>query len=123
MKMVKIGTFWGGKNVVIKFCVGRKYFFLKTVSKIISVRFINITIVKSGINGVNLDRTFLVKMVKIVTFCGQNEAISQNFGKVVKKIFSENWKNFEGGSPWMNFTKNVIKGVIFAKICIFWYFL
>ena len=36
------------------FGVGRKYVFLKPVSKVILVRFINITVVKDTINGFNL---------------------------------------------------------------------
>ena len=48
-----------GKNWVILGAkmtswVGRKYCFLKTVSKVILVRFINITVVKNVINGFNL---------------------------------------------------------------------
>ena len=52
VKIVKFGDQYDviGQN----FVVGRKYFFLKTVSKMISVRFINITFVKSIIYGVNL---------------------------------------------------------------------
>ena len=42
----KICILFGDQNDVIgkNFVLGRKYFFLKTVSKIISVRFINITL-------------------------------------------------------------------------------
>ena len=54
-------------------------------------------------------------------FWGQNDVISQNLGKVVKKIFLQKFgKIFPGGSPDRKLTKNVIKGVIFVKICIFW---
>ena len=62
--LVKIGHFWrkwskvayfGSQNDVIcqNFWVGRKYFFLKTVSKVVLARFINLTVVKDVINGFN----------------------------------------------------------------------
>ena len=52
---------------------------------------------------------------------GQNDAISQNLGKVVKKSILPKFKKkkFLGGSIWLNLTKNVIKWAISAKICIF----
>ena len=64
VNLVKIGHFWskctkfghfGGQNDVIgkNFGAGRKYFFLKTVSKAILVRFINMTFIKNDINGFN----------------------------------------------------------------------
>ena len=94
--MVRIGGFWGLKlHDRSNFGVGRKKFFLETVSTIISVRFINITLVKNFINGVNL-----VKMGHFFENCQywvilhpkmtQYDVIGQNLGKVVKKFYSKN---------------------------------
>ena len=82
---------FGDQNDVIgpHFRVGRKYFFLKTVSKVILVSFINITLAKNVINGVNLVKIghFWAKWSKFGDFGGQNEVIGQNLGKVVKSFF------------------------------------
>ena len=52
-KWSKLGHFVGQNDVIIQnFRVGRK-FFIKTVSKVILVGFINITVVKNVINGFN----------------------------------------------------------------------
>ena len=46
---------FGGKNdaVGLIFGVGAKYFLLKTVSKVVLARFINLNVVKDVINGFN----------------------------------------------------------------------
>ena len=53
----------------------------------------DIYLVKNVINWVNLvkNRSFLVKMVKIGSFWGQNEATDQNLGKAIKFFFSLNF--------------------------------
>ena len=64
--------------------------------KMISVNFMIIYLVNNVINGVNLVKIghFLVKMVKIGSFSGQNDVISQNFGKAVKKFSLKVSKNY-----------------------------
>ena len=69
--MLKIGSFWGQNDVIgLNFRVGRKYFFLKTVPKIIVVRFIIITVVRNVLNEGQYGetRSFLMKMIKIGSF-------------------------------------------------------
>ena len=91
-----------------------------------SVRFIDITLVKNVINGVNLVKIghfyencqYCVILAPKMT---QYDVISQNLGKVVKTFFLQKCgKIIPGGSPWMNLTKKVIKGVNLAKIGHFW---
>ena len=87
VKMVKIGSFWG-QNRASGQNLGKvvKKVFLKMFLKIISVRFIDINLVKNVINGVNLDKIghFWRKLSKLGNFGGQNDVISQNLGKLVK---------------------------------------
>ena len=81
--MVKIGSFWGqngasGQNLGKVF----KKFFLKMFLKIISVRFMEINLVKNVINGVNLVN--FGQNCQNGLFLGKNDVICQNFGKLVK---------------------------------------
>ena len=67
-KWTNLDHFRDQNSVIVQiFVVGRKYFCLKTFTKIISVRFITITLVISVINGGQFGQTrsFLVKMIKI----------------------------------------------------------
>ena len=70
------------------FGVGRKYFLPKTLSKIISVRFIIITsVVKTIINGVDLIKVdYFCEKGQIWSFWGKNDVIALNFG-VGRKYF------------------------------------
>ena len=63
--------------------------------KIISVRFMDINLVKSVINGGQFDqnRTCWVKMFQNWVILCQNGATGQNLGKVVKYFFSKSFKN------------------------------
>ena len=68
VKMENLDHFRDQNSVIVQiFVVGRKYFSRKTFTKIISVRFITITLVISVINGGQFGQTrsFLVKMIKI----------------------------------------------------------
>ena len=86
--MVKFGSFWGPKwRHMSKFCGGTKIFFLKTVSKVILVRFINITVVKNVINGFNL--------VKIGHFCWKWPKNSEKSAPRAYKL-RHMWKNLWG---------------------------
>ena len=88
--------------------------------KIISISFMDIYLVKNIINCVNLVkiRHLLWKWSKLAHFGCKNYVICQNLGKVVKIIFLPKFGK-KGGSILFNLTKNVIKGVISAKIFVF----
>ena len=67
--------------------VGNFFFCLKQSKKIISVRFIVITLIKTIINGVGQTRSFLVKMVKIGSFWGKKWRHRLNFWGGTKIFF------------------------------------
>ena len=119
-KCSKLGHF-GDQNDVIDQNLGRaqNIFSLKVsknyLSKVYRHKFDKKKMSLMGKFGPN--RSFLVKICENGSFLGQNVVISHNFGKVVKTFF-QNLGKIAWGSPWMNLTKNVIKGVIFAKIFI-----
>ena len=133
VNLIKIGQFWGkwsklghfgGKKDVVglNFGMGRKYFFLKTFSK---VRFINLTVIKNVIKGFNLVNIahfkskhliFWWKWSKLGYFWGKNEVISQNLWKVVKKFSSKFLKIISVRFVDINLVKNVINWVNSVKI-------
>ena len=99
VKMVKIGPFWGPKwRHMSKFGVSGEIIFSLKVSKNYF----------SQVYGFNFgqkchswgqfcqNRSFLVKMLKIGSFWGQNDATGQNLLKVVT-FFSKLFKLFQSG--------------------------
>ena len=112
--------FWG-QNDVISQNLGKvvKKYFLQKFGKNFRGGSPDRNLTKNVIKGVNLAKIghFWWKLVKMAHFWVQNDVISQNLGKVVKKNFLQKFGNIiPGGSPWKNLTKKVIKGVNLAKI-------
>ena len=90
--LMKIFNHFGPKNDVIGQNLGKvvKKFYLEKFLKFISVRFMDINVVKNAIIGVNLvNRSFLVKMVQFGSFWMQNDVIGQYLAKVGKNIISK----------------------------------
>ena len=122
VKMVKIGSFWGQKWCRrSKFWGRTKIFFLKTVFKIMVIRFIIITLVKSDINAVNLVKIghFLVKMVKLDHFVKIWRPRCRNMSKFLESgpiIFSLEILKLSIRSMDINVVNNVINGFNLVKI-------
>ena len=129
VKMVKIGSFWPilapKWHHISKFGEIGQIIFHKKFLRIISVIFMDIVLVKNVINRVNLVKLghFWWKCSKFWHFGGQNDAIYQNLGEVVKKIF--HWKFLKIISVRIMdiiLVKNVINRVNLVKIGHFWCF-
>ena len=95
MKMVKIWSFWRPKlNHRSKFGEGAQKISSLKFIKIISVRIMDLNLVKNAINGGKFgqNRLFFMKMLKIGSFWGIKRRHASKFGERCQKFYMLKFK-------------------------------